>query len=172
MSRHVRRVGHYLIEAGILDEDNNRYDSLIPTKFRSEWIYASEEVSFRDIICCERLCIIYTPRSKLEPFFKKLCLSCIEGCSWIYHKAQYRLDHAINTRKEQTICFHGKLFLSSSTSTSTLSLSNLPLITLETNITRYMFLFRRLKRTTTFSNPLYLPTCTINKGIISAWLLN
>lgn len=121
MSRHVCRVGHYLIEAGILDEDNNRYDSLIPTKFRSEWIYASEEVSFRDIICCERLCIIYTPRSKLEPFFKKLCLSCIEGCSWIYHKAQYRLDHAINTRKEQTICFHGKLFLSSSTSTSTLS---------------------------------------------------
>lgn len=50
---------HYLIKAGTLNEDNNRYDSLIPTKFvPSEYIRVKKSVS-RDIICCERLRIIY-----------------------------------------------------------------------------------------------------------------
>lgn len=126
MSRHVSRVGHYLIEAGILEEDNNHYDSLIPTKFvPSE--YTRVKKSGHNLL----LTFVHNIHAAL----KKLCLSCIEGCSWIHYKTRYRLDHAINTRKERLsvstknyFCLHQlrhRLSLS-------LSLSN-PLVTLETN---------------------------------------
>lgn len=92
MSRHVSRVGHYLIEAGILEEDNNHYDSLIPTKFvPSE--YTRVKKSGHNLLL--------TFAHNIHAALKKLCLSCIEGCSWIHHKTRYRLDHAINTRKER-----------------------------------------------------------------------
>lgn len=82
----------YLIEAGILDEDNNHYDSLIPTKFvPSE--YTRVKKSGHNLL----LTFVHNIHAAL----KKLCLSCIEGCSWIHHKTRYRLDHAINTRKER-----------------------------------------------------------------------
>lgn len=126
MSRHVSRVGHYLIEAGILDEDNNHYDSLIPTKFvPSE--YTRVKKSGHNLLL--------TFAHNIHAALKKLCLSCIEGCSWIHHKTRYRLDHAINTRKERlsvsTKNYFCLLQLRHRLSLS-LSLSN-PLVTLETN---------------------------------------
>lgn len=72
MSRHVSRVGHYLIEAGILDEDNNHYDSLIPTKFVPSEYTRVKKSGYN---------LLLTFVHNIHAALKKLCLSCIEGCS-------------------------------------------------------------------------------------------